>query len=162
MHALRVSCPSTSTCATLAAEHFNPLLYPTAFLLASRGVNRYLVDVCADMGRQAPPLDALGSQEPEQPEATTEFWAAFHALQSLGVKVNHSHNPDLIAINVKQFAQLACAHGLPLAKGGLLKDALRQSKKPRFLDMRTVRSAIVGSAIYCWTFQANQLAAAEA
>ncbi len=123
---------------------------------------RQLVDVCADMGHTAPPLQALGHETPPQPEAVTEFWAAFHALQNAGVKVNHSHKPDLIAINLKQFMQLAVAHGLPLAKSPVLKDALRLSRTPPFVDQRTVRSAIVGSAIYCWLFQADQQAGAAA
>lgn len=114
---------------------------------------RQLVDVCADMGHTAPPLQALGHETPPQPEAVTEFWAAFFALQDAGVKVNHSHKPYLIAVNLKQFMQLAVAHGLPLAKSPVLKDTLRLSRVPQFMDVRTVRSAIVGSAIHCWVFQ---------
>lgn len=123
---------------------------------------RQLVDVCADMGHTAPPLQSLGHETPPQPEAVTEFWVAFHALQNAGVKVNHSHKPDLIAINLKQFMQLATAHGLPLAKSPELKEALRLSQTPQFVDLRTVRSVILGSAIYCWVFQAEQLAGAAA
>lgn len=114
-----------------------------------------LVDVCADMGHTAPPLQALGHETPPQPDAVTEFWTAFHALQNAGVKVNHSHKPGLIAVHLKQFMQLAVAHGLPLAKSPELKEALHLSLTPQFVETRTVRSVIVGSPIHCWLFQAD-------
>lgn len=121
-----------------------------------------LVDVCADMGNTAPPLQALGHETPPQPDAVTEFWTAFHALQNAGVKVNHSHKPGLIAVHLKQFMQLAVAHGLPLAKSPALKEALHLSLTPLFVETRTVRSVIVGSPIHCWLFQADQQAGAAA
>jgi Rha family phage regulatory protein len=129
---------------------------------ARAGLYQQLLGVCADMGHPAPPLQSLGHETPPQPEAVTEFWAAFDALENAGVKVNHSHNPGLIAVNLKQFIQLAVAHGLPLAKSPVLKEALRLSQTPKFMDQRTVRSAIVGSAIYCWLFEADTATRAAA
>ena len=110
--------------------------------------------VYADLGQTPPPLTAMGSEAPPQPEAATEFWAVYHALLAAGVKVNHSRNPELIAINLKQFAQVAAAHGMRVAPSPLLKQGLRESQAPRFIDVRTVNSVVVTGTIHCWVFEA--------
>ena len=110
--------------------------------------------VYADLGQTPPPLTAMGSEAPPQPEAATEFWAVYHALLAAGVKVNHSRNPELIAINLKQFAQVAAAHGMRVAPSPLLKQGLRESQAPRFMDVRTVNSVVVIGTIHCWVFEA--------
>ena len=110
--------------------------------------------VYADLGQTPPPLTAMGSEAPPQPEAATEFWAVYHALLAAGVKVNHSRNPELIAINLKQFVQVAEAHGMSVAPGPLLKQALRESRAPLYVDDRTVNSAVTGRTIHCWVFEA--------
>ena len=110
--------------------------------------------VYADLGQTPPPLTAMGSEAPPQPEAATEFWAVYHALLAAGVKVNHSRNPELIAINLKQFAQVAAAHGMRVAPSPLLKQGLRESQAPRFMDVRTVNSVVVTGTIHCWVFEA--------
>ena len=116
--------------------------------------------VYADLGQTPPPLTAMGSEAPPQPEAATEFWAVYHALLAAGVKVNHSHNPRLIAINLKQFVQVAEAHGMSVAPGPLLKQALRESRAPLYVDDRTVNSAVTGRTIHCWVFEAREGGAA--
>ena len=110
--------------------------------------------VYADLGQTPPPLTAMGSEAPPQPVPATEFWAVYHALLAAGVKVNHSHNPKLVAINLKQFAQVAEAHGMHVAPGPLLKQALRESRAPLYVDDRTVSSAVTGRTIHCWVFEA--------
>ena len=116
--------------------------------------------VYADLGQTPPPLAAMGSENPPQPLPATEFWAVYHALLAAGVKVNHSHNPRLIAINLKQFVQVAEAHGMSVAPGPLLKQALRESRAPLYVDDRTVNSAVTGRTIHCWVFEAREGGAA--
>ena len=116
--------------------------------------------VYADLGQTPPPLTAMGSENPPQPLPATEFWAVYHALLAAGVKVNHSHNPRLIAINLKQFVQVAEAHGMSVAPGPLLKQALRESRAPLYVDDRTVNSAVTGRTIHCWVFEAREGGAA--
>ena len=116
--------------------------------------------VYADLGQTPPPLTAMGSEAPPQPAAAMEFWAVYQALLGAGVQVNHSRRPGLIAVNLKQFAQVAAAHGMRLAPSAALKDALRASRAPRFLDVRTVNSAVLGSTIHCWVFLALEGGAA--
>ena len=119
-----------------------------------QGLYEQLRRVYADLGQTPPPLTAMGSEAPPQPEAATEFWAVYHALLAAGVKVNHSRNPELIAINLKQFAQVAAAHGMRVAPSPLLKQGLRESQAPRFMDVRTVNSVVVTGTIHCWVFEA--------
>ena len=116
--------------------------------------------VYADLGQTPPPLAAMGSENPPQPLPATEFWAVYHALLAAGVKVNHSHNPRLSAINLKQFVQVAEAHGMSVAPGPLLKQALRESRAPLYVDDRTVNSAVTGRTIHCWVFEAREGGAA--
>jgi hypothetical protein len=114
-----------------------------------------LEDVYRDMGKQPPPLDAVGASAPvrEHDPAATGFWAAFQVLVQAGVALNHARHPRMIALNLKQVVQAAQERGLRLAPSPLLKEALRTCAEPRFKDIRTVNSAVLGHSVHCWVFE---------
>ncbi len=41
-----------------------------------------------------------------------------------------------------------------VAPSPLLKQGLRESQAPRFMDVRTVNSVVVTGTIHCWVFEA--------
>jgi Toprim-like len=70
--------------------------------------------------------------------------------------LNHSADDQLIALNLTEVAQRADVHRyrLPLVKE--LKRLLRNSRKYRFIDVKTVKSKITEKPKHCWLFSKPQ------
>ena len=107
-----------------------------------------------------------------------EFWEAFDYLDALSVApppgtylpkgqelrpvLNHSRDPALIAVNLNEFVEKASAHRQQVPLIAELKKVLRTSKARRFVDIKTVNSAIrtrmhdgeeVAKTVHCWIFE---------
>lgn len=100
--------------------------------------------------------------------AVAEFWQVYEYLESLyeDPLVNHSKNPDLIAININEFAERAAEHRQKLADVSTLKDLLKESRSRKFVDYKAVDSAVRAAqairtpmtsrcpTVKCWIFKA--------
>ncbi|UCV02328.1 toprim domain-containing protein [Dechloromonas denitrificans] len=84
-----------------------------------------------------------------------EFWEIFDYIEakSAGDVLNHSLKDDLIAINLNDFVQKAENHRQQIPEMSELKKMLRTSRTRKFVDYKTVSSAITKSSIKCWVFQ---------
>lgn len=107
-----------------------------------------------------------------------EFWEAFDYLDALSVApppgtflpkgkelrpvLNHSRDAALIAVNLNEFVEKASAHRQQVPLIAELKKVLRTSKARRFVDIKTVNSAIrtrmhdgeeVAKTVHCWIFE---------
>lgn len=108
-----------------------------------------------------------------------EFWEAFDYLDALGyttVKgehfdrplLNHSRDDKLLAVNLNEFVERANAHRQQIPLLAELKKVLRTSKTRRFIEIRSVNSAIragiqpatdidvaktVPKTVHCWVFE---------
>jgi len=97
-----------------------------------------------------------------------EFWEVYDYLESLGEEptVNHSADPNLIAINLNEFAKLAANHRQNIAELTLLRDLLKDSRRHKFIEAnRAVHSVIRAntqreafdkpkpSTLKCWIFK---------
>ena len=105
-----------------------------------------------------------------------EFWESFDYLNWLpvtgalgpkeGPHLNHSRDPALISVNLNEFVERAAMHRQQVPVLSELKKVLRTSKTRRFVDVKTVNSAIrikkddsdldVGRTVHCWVFEAPQ------
>jgi hypothetical protein len=103
------------------------------------------------------------------------FWEAFEYLDGATEEegglptLNHSRDPDLIAVNLNHFAQLAAEKRQQIPPLTELKRHLRNSRLPKFIDTRCVNSAINATwnlrcenpaakraiSVKCWVFQTN-------
>lgn len=119
-----------------------------------------LIDVYADMKKDPPPLDAIGQEAPDAATEVVEFWTVFKALERLGHPVNHSRNPELVALRLDQVAALAQQERMDVATVKRLKKLLPQSRSPRFLQAKTINSAHAGVSVHCWVFRAQEGGAA--
>ena len=75
-------------------------------------------------------------------------------------------DPALIAVNLNEFVERAAMHRQQVPVLSELKKVLRTSKTRRFVDVKTVNSAIrikkddteggldVGRTVHCWVFEA--------
>lgn len=90
-----------------------------------------------------------------------EFWEAFDYLDSNDMhRLNHSRDPQLIAVNLNHFVQIAAERRQQIPVIGDLKKVLRTSRRRKFLDVRVVNSQIrakeslrASTAMKCWVFQ---------
>ncbi len=103
------------------------------------------------------------------PTEVAEFWEVFDYLQGLSEEpvVDHSKKPELIAINLNEFAERAAEHRQKLADVGTLRNLLPNSRSRKFLDKnRAVDSAVRAAfnarnnalsarctTVKCWIFQ---------
>lgn len=92
-----------------------------------------------------------------------EFWETYEYLESIGAGerpvVNHSRDPQRIAINLNDFLARAAQHNQPVPDLKVLRNYLRDSRRHKLIDANlTVNSAIKldslgkGAAIRCWVF----------
>lgn len=100
--------------------------------------------------------------------AVAEFWQVYDYLESIYDEplVNHSKNPDVIAINLNEFAERAAEHRQKLSDVTTLKDLLKESRSHKFLDYKAVDSAVRSAqaaknpmitrcpTVKCWIFKA--------
>ncbi|WP_376780923.1 toprim domain-containing protein [Stutzerimonas nitrititolerans] len=102
------------------------------------------------------------------PAEVAEFWEVFDYLQSLSEDpvVDHSKKPDLIAINLNEFAERAAEHKQKLADVGTLRNLLPNSRSRKYIEHnKSVDSAVRaafnrrnnmsqrGTTVKCWIFQ---------
>ncbi|MGB6113522.1 MAG: toprim domain-containing protein [Comamonas sp.] len=90
-----------------------------------------------------------------------DFWEAFEFLDGPDLpQLNHSRDPELIAVNLNHFVQVASdrRQQVPLLRD--LKKVLKTSRRRKFLEVKTVNSQIYGrdssrtsTTIKCWVFQ---------
>lgn len=71
-----------------------------------------------------------------------EFWEIFDFLDIHSTMVNHSNDPNLVAINMNQFYQVAMDFKQPVPPLIELKKLLKQGAKYKYLDQKVVKSAV--------------------
>ena len=92
-----------------------------------------------------------------------EFWETYDYLnpgKNGGQRLNHARDPNRIAINFNDFVRLAQREGQQIPAIADLKRHLKSSKTRKFLDTRTVRSALQDDfgqsrdlTLRCWIFE---------
>lgn len=85
-----------------------------------------------------------------------QFWDAYDYMHRPGLTkfdLNHSKRPELIAINVNHFYEVAREFNQPMPDMALLKKQLRESKYYKFLTYKVVDSAIHNRTVRCYVFQ---------
>lgn len=103
------------------------------------------------------------------PEEVRTFWDVYDYLESLGdgAVVNHSKKPDLIAINLNEFAERAAEHKQKLADVATLRSLLKNSRSRPCIDINRAVDSAVRTAynarnpltprcptVKCWMFKA--------
>jgi hypothetical protein len=92
-----------------------------------------------------------------------EFWDAFDYLDSHDQhRLNHSRDPQLIAVNINHFIQVATELRQQIPVISDLKKVLKTSGRRKFIDVRVVNSSIKAkeslsqsssTSIKCWIFK---------
>lgn len=116
-------------------------------------IHDQLAHTSSQLGLSTPALDSLGWAEEEVPDVLAEFWEALDYLDSQGVAYDHALKPNLLAVNPVHLARLLREQGHPLRFTSELRQAIRNSRSPRFLRYTTVASAMEGKGMKCWLFE---------
>jgi len=92
-----------------------------------------------------------------------EFWEVYEYLEGLNSEapvVNHSRDPNTIAINLNEFASKAAHHSQQLADLKVLRTLLRDSRRHKCIDANVAVNSLIRSGnaggspiIKCWTFR---------
>ena len=122
------------------------------------------------LGLPTPDMDKLGWAE-TQPQASpllAEFWELYDFLGG-DERLNHARDSRYIAVNLHHIEREAHAAKLRPPYLSELRRTLRQSDSPRFLDVRTVNSAlharhnaearrgeIKPATLKCWVFERGE------
>jgi hypothetical protein len=77
-----------------------------------------------------------------------------HTMISSEQQINHSKDPDLIAINLPLFKKIAEENRQQIDIDAI-KRLLINSKRYKFVNQKKVDSAILGKIIHCWIFKAK-------
>lgn len=96
--------------------------------------------------------------------AVDEFWDVYEYLNGddSHPMLNHSRDPNLIAINLNHFMQFAAEHKQQVTNLRDLKKLLKGSRRYKYLEQRVVNSAIKsrdmsnanrGTSERCWVFE---------
>lgn len=119
-----------------------------------RRIVHSMVDgMCQDLGIATPALDALGRDAPEVSDILTGFWAALEQVQAAGATLDHSHKPTLLAFSPKEVQSAFEEAGINIPFDLPLRRALRASRLPAFVAVKTVNSRIFSGHKNCWVFQ---------
>ncbi|MNL54884.1 hypothetical protein D3C87_1782510 [compost metagenome] len=103
-----------------------------------------------------PELSSIGTADPAVPEILAGFWSALEELDAKGLMYNHSKNPDLLALSLPHLAKIFLKCDVRVLFTRDLRDALKRSRKPLYLEMNTVYSAIECAPKKCWIFKTAQ------
>lgn len=91
-----------------------------------------------------------------------DFWNIydFLNLQREGDKyfesLNHSRNPEYIAIHIPDFIGKAKIAGQQLPETAVLKEKFPGSFRHKFVDYKNVYSSILSKALKCWVFRKEE------
>ena len=82
------------------------------------------------------------------------FWTLYYEFEGdRRHTVNHSKNPDRIAININHFMEVCRQRGQGILDPLHYKRILKDSKSPAYIEQAAVSSAISGKTVKCWIFR---------
>lgn len=112
------------------------------------------------IGIDTPALEAIGRSERPAAESPliTAFWEAVDLLVGAddAQQLNHSRASRMKAVNLLQIDRAAKVAKLSLPPLNELRRVLRNSKQPRFVDVKTINSKHTGSSVKCWVFENDE------
>lgn len=119
-----------------------------------------LVSLANVLNRDIPELEDIVGKEPEigdprlDSDEVYEFWDLFDMLENpASPKLNHSRDPDIIAIEPFEFRQYCKDKELEFPSLDVVRREMRTRSRFPFKGYREIESAITGKALRCWIFR---------
>jgi hypothetical protein len=153
--ASRTAIPSISQQIALSRHRITLLkeLKRTRDAAMRNAIHEQLAQTSRQLGLSIPDLSTIGTEEPARPEILATFWDALEELGAKGVVYDHSKNSALLAFSLTHLAELFVKHAVGIPLTSELKGALKSSRQPQFLEIKTIYSAIECKSKKCWVFR---------
>jgi len=108
--------------------------------------------VAEKLGQEAPAMDQVSADEPDEPPLVKQFWEVYSELTAQGCKLNHHREPLLIGIHLKDFIKVANQNGYKFVEYDL-KQQLSLSVFPCLTQKNLAyRSKHLQKTIKIWLF----------
>lgn len=121
-----------------------------------------LANLACILERDIPELEDIGGKDPEigdpclDSDDVYEFWDLFDMLESpASPKLNHSNEPDVIAIDPFEFRQYCRHRELEFPNLDNVRREMRTRSRFPFVEYREIESAVTGKNVRCWVFRAR-------
>lgn len=105
--------------------------------------------VSDELNLSTPAIENLGFKNIHE-ELLDGFWEFYQVNKD---RLNHSSNPELIAINTKEASEMFSKYCHKNISRHSLTKAFSESETPKFIDNKTVRSEKVKTSVRCYVFE---------
>jgi prophage antirepressor-like protein len=104
-------------------------------------------------GLTMPDISKIGVQTKRDHKVSREFFKNILHLERMGVRLNHSDNPNMLAISLLEYV-VACGQHLnmPRQSTHTLKPYLKRNASYPYLSTDKVPSSITDKTVECWIF----------
>ncbi|MCW8278408.1 phage antirepressor N-terminal domain-containing protein [Pseudomonas sp. PCH199] len=106
------------------------------------------------LGLSVPDLTSIGARTPAPADILIEFWSALEILDRKGVPYNHcTPSKGFLYLQLPHLAQLFKKHNIQLKFTRELRQAMKESKQPRYVSNTTQHSVMERISLKCWVFE---------
>lgn len=106
------------------------------------------------LGLSVPDLTSIGTLTPPPADILIEFWGALALLDSKGVRYNHcTPSKGFLYLQLPHLAQLFKKHNIEVKFTRELRQAMKESKQPRYVSNTTQHSVMEHISLKCWVFE---------
>jgi hypothetical protein len=106
------------------------------------------------LGLSVPDLTSIGTRTPAPTDILIEFWSALELLDRKGVRYNHcTPSKGFLYLQLPHLAQLFKTHNISIKFTRELRQAMKESKQPRYVSNTTQHSAMERISLKCWVFE---------
>jgi len=117
-------------------------------------LHEQLAQISRQLGLSVPALETIGASTPGASEVATRLWDALEILDRKGERYNHAPwMSGMIYLKLSHLGVLFKKHGIALRFDAELRNAMKESKQPKFLTTAAKGSSIDGKSIRCWIFE---------
>lgn len=106
------------------------------------------------LGLSVPDLTSIGARTPAPADILIEFWNALEILDRKGVRYNHcTPSKGFLYLQLPHLAQLFKKHNIQVKFTRELRQAMKESKQPRYVSNTTQHSVMERISLKCWVFE---------
>lgn len=119
-------------------------------------LHEQLALVSRQLGVSVPDLNTIGIGIPGVSKVASKLWNALEILDRKGERYNHAPwLSGMIYLKLSHLNELFKKHGIALHFDAELRQAMKESKQPKFLIAGPKGSSIEGKTIRCWVFEGS-------
>lgn len=154
--ATRVAGPNVSQQIALSRHRVALLkeLHRTHDVGLRAALHEQLTQTSRQLGLSVPELETIGKANPLPDAYLKPLWDALEILDRKGERYNHAPwLSGMIYLKLSHLVELFKKHGIALRFDTRLRQAMKESKQPKFVTTAAKGSSIEEKSIRCWIFE---------